>query len=201
MVSDAGILHAGWSVYFFRPIERVGMYRLTGILMACILAMLALVSLGGNFYLKEYTLASAGRYRAIFDMAPESVAVIDPDTSQLTDSNRYMAQSLGYTQKELLSFNLADLVKQDPQETHDRLQQIIQGGGNASQNWQIRHKNGTYVDLEIIGVKLRQRGKDQALIFGREASLLSKIRHYHQGYQPVDAEVLLSGKLDEFKRK
>ena len=67
-----------------------------------------------------------------------------------------------------------------------------------SQNWQVRHKNGTYIDLEIIGVKLIQRGKNQALIFGREAALSSQTRHYHQGYQPVNAETLMSGKLDEF---
>jgi PAS domain S-box-containing protein len=198
MVSYAGTIHAGWSVYFFRPIERVGMYRLTGILMACILAMLALVSLGGNFYLKEYTLASAGRSRAILDSAPEAVAVLDPETSQVIDTNRYMSQSLGYTQKELLSCKLGDLVNQEPQETHDQLQQIIQEEGNISQNWQVRHKNGTYVDLEIIGVKLRQRDKDLALIFGREASLSPQAGHSQQGYQSVGAEALLSGKMDEF---
>ena len=117
MVTNAGTIHAGWSVYFFRPIERVGMYRLTGILLACLLAILALVSLGSNFYLKEYALSSAGRFRAILDSAPEAVAVIDPDTCKLIESNRFMAPSLGYTQKELLTLKLDDLLKQEPQET------------------------------------------------------------------------------------
>ena len=200
LVSYAGTIHAGWSVYFFRPIERVGMYRLTGILMACILAILALVSLGSNFYLKEYALSSAGRSRAILDSAPEAFAVIDPDTSKLIESNRFMAQSLGYTQKELFALKLEDLLNQEPQETHDQLQKIIQGDGSVSQNWQVRHKNGTHLDLEIIGGKLRQRGKDQALIFGREVptALRAQPGHFQQGYQSVASEALMDGKLDEF---
>ncbi len=56
MVSDAGTIHTGWSVFFFRPIERVGMYRLIGIALACLLAVLALAILGSNFYLKENSL-------------------------------------------------------------------------------------------------------------------------------------------------
>jgi len=200
MVSYAGTIHAGWSVYFFRPIERVGMYRLTGILMACILAILALVSLGSNFYLKEYALSSAGRFRAILDAAPEAVAVIDPDTSKLIESNRFMAQFLGYTRKELLALKLNDLLDQEPQETQDQLQKIIKEDVVASQNWQVLHKNGTYLNLEIIGTKLRQGGKDQALILGREATagLRSQTGQFQQGYHPVGPEALVSGKLDEF---
>ncbi len=176
------------------------MYRLTGILMACILAILALVSLGSNFYLKEYALSSAGRFRAILDSAPEAVAVIDPDTSKLIESNRFMAQSLGYTQKELLALKLNDLLDQEPKETHDLLQKIIQADAVVSQNWQVCHKNGTSLNLEIIGTKLRQRGKDQALILGREvvAGLHSQTGQLPQGYQPVPPEALVSGKLDEF---
>jgi PAS domain S-box-containing protein len=193
LVSDAGIIHAGWSVFFFRPIERVGMYRLTGILMACILALLALVSLGSNFYLKEYALASAGRFRSILDAAPEAVAVIDPDTSQLSESNRSMAQSLGYARKELLSLKLTDLLTQEPRETHAHLQEIIQSEGSVRQNWQVCRKNGTFLEMDILGVKFKQRGKDQALIFGREVAvpLQSPPR-----FSAADA--LVTGKLNEF---
>ena len=53
LASFAGTIHAGWSVFFFRPVEMVGAYRLTGIAVACILAILALVILGSNFYFRE----------------------------------------------------------------------------------------------------------------------------------------------------
>ena len=62
MVSDAGTIHTGWSVFFFRPIEPVGMYRLIGIALACILAVLALTILGSNFYIKEHAVSSDERH-------------------------------------------------------------------------------------------------------------------------------------------
>jgi PAS domain S-box-containing protein len=198
LVSHAGTIHAGWSVYFFRPIERVGMYRLTGILIACCLAMLALVSLGSNFYLKEHAISSAGRLRAMVDSAPEAVAVIDPETSQLFETNRFMAQFLGYTQKELVAVKLDDLLNQEAQETHDQLQKIIQEDKGVSFDWQFRHKNGKYMDLEIIGVKLTQGGREQALVYGREiaAGLRSKTRL--PGQPPDASEAMLRGKINEF---
>ncbi|MFZ5448354.1 MAG: tetratricopeptide repeat protein [Thermodesulfobacteriota bacterium] len=200
LVSYTGTIHAGWSVYFFRPIERVGVYRLTGILMACILAILALVSLGSNFYLKEHALSTAGKFRAILEAAPEAVAVIDPDTSKIIESNRFMAKSLGYTQKELLSLKLNVLLNQEPQETQDQLQKIIQADEAVVQNWQVRHKNGSYLNLEVIGSKLRHGGKDQVLVLGREveAGLRSPTGEFRLGYQTNASEALLSGKMDEF---
>ncbi len=198
LVTNAGTIHAGWSVYFFRPIERVGMYRLAGILMACFLAMLALVSLGSNFYLKEHALSSAGRFQAMLDSAPEVVAVIDPDTAQLIESNRFMANLLGYAPKDLVAVKLDGLLNQEPQETHNQLQKIIQADERVSFNWQFRHKDGIYSDLEVIGVKLRLRGRDQALVFGREIAAGLRSKTLHQGQQSGASEAMLRGKLNEF---
>jgi PAS domain S-box-containing protein len=198
LASHAGTIHAGWSVYFFRPIERVGMYRLTGILMACLLAMLALVSLGSNFYLKEHALSSAGRFQAMLDSAPEAIAVIDPDTSQLIESNLFMAQLLGYTPKELVTVKLDDLLNQEAQVTHDQLQKIIQGEERPSLNWQFRHKDGVYTDLEVIGVKLRLRGREHVLLFGREMATGLRSKTQHQNQQSGASEAVLPSKLNEF---
>ena len=173
LASFAGTIHAGWSVFFFRPVEMVGAYRLTGIAVACILAILALVILGSNFYFKEHALASAGRFRAMFDAAPEAIGVIDPDTLKIVEANRSLAACLGYTQKELLTLKLGKLLNQDPQEIRDQLLKIIREDGAAKMEWQARKKDGSIVDLEVMGSKLEHQGKDQVLIFCREAEALA----------------------------
>ena len=84
LASFAGIIHAGWSVYFFRPIERIGMYRLTGITVASLLSLLALLFWGSNFYVRERAAlnrASVGLYRALFEAVPEAVMLADPADS------------------------------------------------------------------------------------------------------------------------
>ncbi len=166
--SFAGTIHAGWSVFYFRPIELVGAYRLTGIAVACLLALLALAVLGTNFYLKESTVASAGRFRAMFDAAPEAIGVIDPETLQFVEANRSLAAHLGYPPKELLNLKLDRLISQKPQEIHDQLGQIRQEGEAVRMDWRARKKDGSLIDLEVIGSWLEHQGKDQVLVFCRE---------------------------------
>jgi PAS domain S-box-containing protein len=169
LASFAGTIHAGWSVFFFRPVEMVGAYRLTGIAVACILAILALVILGSNFYFKEHALAAADRFRAMFDGAPEAIGVIDPDTLQVMEANRSLASCLGFSQEELLTFKLGKLLNHDPREIRYQLQKIAREDSSATMEWQARKKDGGFVDLEVMGSKLEHPGKDQVLIFCREA--------------------------------
>ena len=173
LASFAGTIHAGWSVFFFRPVEMVGAYRLTGIAVACILAILALVILGRNFYSKDHALASTGRFRAMFDAAPEAIGVIDPDALKIVEANSSLAACLGYTQTELLALNLGQLFNQDSQEIRPWLLKIIRDDGAAKIKWQARRKDGSSVELEVMGSKLEHQGRDQVLIFCRAVEALA----------------------------
>ena len=204
--SFAGTIHAGWSVFFFRPIELVGVYRLTGIAVACLLALVALAIMGTNFYLKESTVASAGRFRAMFDAAPEAIGVIDPETLQIVEANRSLAAGLGYSQKELLNLRLDRLISQKPREIHDQLDNINREGEPVRLDWRARKKDGTLVDLEVIGSFLEHQGKDQVLIFCRETEGLPQpaaptvFREKEPAAPPRAAEdplALASGMMDE----
>jgi len=204
--SFAGTIHAGWSVFFFRPIELVGVYRLTGIAVACLLALVALAIMGTNFYLKESTVASAGRFRAMFDAAPEAIGVIDPETLQVVEANRSLAAGLGYSQKELLNLRLDRLISQKPREIHDQLDNINREGEPVRLDWRARKKDGTLVDLEVIGSFLEHQGKDQVLIFCRETEGLPQpaaptvFREKEPAAPPRAAEdplALASGMMDE----
>jgi len=172
LASFAGTIHAGWSVFFFRSIEMVGAYRLTGIAVAGVLAILALVILGSNFYFKEHAQASAGRFQAMFDASPEAIGIIDPETLQIMEANRSLASCLGFSQQELHTLKLGKLLNQVPQEISDQLQRITREDGAAKMKWQARKKDGSVLDLEVIGSKLEHQGKDQVLIFCREAEAL-----------------------------
>jgi PAS domain S-box-containing protein len=204
--SFAGTIHAGWSVFYFRPIELVGAYRLTGIAVACILALLALAVLGTNFYLKESTVAAAGRFRAMFDAAPEAIGVIDPETLQFVEVNRSLTVQLGYNQKELLSLKLDRLISQKSQEIHAQLGEIQPDGEPVRMDWRARKKDGTLIDLEVIGSWLEHQGRDQVLVFSREAEGLPQpvakptFREKEPAAPPRAAEDsmgLASGKMDD----
>ncbi len=171
LASFAGTIHAGWSVYFFRPIEPAGAYRLTGIAVACLLAVLALAVLGTNFYLKESALASAGRLRAVFDAAPEAMGVIDPDTLEIVEANRSLAALLGYEQKELLKIRLDAVISHAPQEIQEQLGYIREEQEAFRMVWRVRKKDGSLADMEVVGSRLVHQGKEQILIFCRAAEV------------------------------
>jgi hypothetical protein len=69
----------------------------------------------------------------------------------------------------MLSLRMDRLVSQKPQELHDQLAQINREGDPVRMEWRARKKDGTIVDLEVIGSYLDHQGKDQVLIFCREA--------------------------------
>ena len=200
LASFAGTIHAGWSVFFFRSVEMVGAYRLTGIAVAGLLAILALVILGSNFYVKEHAQASAGRFRAMFDASPEAIGVIDPETLQIMEANRSLASCLGFSQKELHTLKLGKLLNLDPRKIRHQLQAITLEDGAAKMEWQARKKDGSVLDLEVMGSKLEHQGKDQVLIFCREAealrppptAILQENSHFPQ-VQEIHAPSLLTG--------
>jgi PAS domain S-box-containing protein len=206
MVSDAGTIHTGWSVFFFRPIERVGTYRLIGIALACLLAVLALAMLGSNFYLKEHTLSTDERHRVLFQQAPEAIAVIEPDTLQIIEANSRLAEALGYTSKELQSLKLVDILNQKPEETRNQLFHIIQQDGVVRQTWPVLKKDGSPLTLEILGTRFRHGGKGEILVFGREAVAVPRLRlsEFHEEdqvskkFHPGPFENQMGGKMHEF---
>jgi PAS domain S-box-containing protein len=195
LASHVGTIHAGWSVFFFRPIERVNMYRLTGIAVACLLSILAMAILGGNFYLKENTVAATGWFQAIFNSAPEAISVVDPETLKIVAANKSMTDSLGYTPQKLLSLKLVDLLDHNPKEIRDQLQQVVKDEGIMELDWRALKKDGTFLDLEIKASRLTHRGKDHALIFSHEAAL--ELRPLAVRFQEGDYSIKPS-LLDEF---
>jgi PAS domain S-box-containing protein len=204
LVSTAGTINLGWSVFIFRPFEPAGASRLTGIGIPFLLAFLALALLGGLFYLKTSKLASTGRFQAMFDVAPEAIGVIDPETLQIVKANRSLAAYLGYTQKELISLKLDRLISQKPQEIHDQLGQIHQEGEAVRMVWRARKKDGILIDLEVIGSWVEHQGRDQILIFCRETETLPQpLAVVFREKEPVtpthaaeDPESLASGTLE-----
>ena len=89
-----------------------------------------------------------------FQQAPEAIAVIDPDTLQIIEANSRLADSLGYTPKELLNLKLVDILNQKPEEIRNQLFQIIQQDGVVRQNWPFLKKDGSTADPGDYGVQV-----------------------------------------------
>ncbi|MFZ5643629.1 MAG: response regulator [Bacillota bacterium] len=131
--------------------KHVSMYRLTTIIITLFLCALVAIFYAVLHLSRDSAskiAASNSRFRAIFENAPESIFIYDPQSHHIIDSNPHSSRWLGYSQDEFKSMDFSEL-----------LQPSIQ---------RSRKKDGTGVYMEITRADLHYQGKDCVLAFVRD---------------------------------
>jgi hypothetical protein len=106
----------------------------------------------------------------------------------------------------LLTVKLDKLVSLKPQEIHDQLQGVIREDEAVRMDWRARKKDGAIVDLEVIGSRLDHEGRDQVLVFCREAEALPQTLtatfrergRFLQTHEPNPLNARAGSRRDEF---
>ncbi len=93
---------------------------------------------------------SEQRFRQLFDNAVDGIFIADHDGKYI-DVNRSACNMLGYRRDELLGKRITDLIRESD---HQRLamdkEYFLQDVSHVQvAEWQLRHKNGTYIPVEI----------------------------------------------------
>lgn len=97
-------------------------------------------------------LVSENNYKTIFNSTNELIVIFDKKTKSFVDVNNYSKTICGYNQKEFLNINL-DIFNSPPPFTKDDFLTLL---GKISDNakktiqWKIKHKDNTYIWVEII---------------------------------------------------
>ena len=104
---------------------------------------------------------SEGRFRQLVEQAPEGIFVADRD-GRYTEVNGAGCRMLGYRADELVGKTILDLI---PPEDAERLRQAQQHFESAvmTSEWSLRHKNGSYVPVEV-SAKILADGRWQAFV-------------------------------------
>jgi PAS domain S-box-containing protein len=93
---------------------------------------------------------SEEKYRNLFELANDSIFIIDVSTGSILNANRNAARRLGYTRRELLQLSFTDI--ETPEATSTREEKVVpelQRTGNVIFEHMLRHKNGTELPVEI----------------------------------------------------
>ncbi|MBD2000355.1 PAS domain S-box protein [Leptolyngbya sp. FACHB-541] len=93
---------------------------------------------------------SEEKYRNLFELANDSIFIIDVSTGSILNANRNAARRLGYTRRELLQLTLTEI--ETPEATTSREAKIVpelQRTGNVIFEHILRHKNGSELPVEI----------------------------------------------------
>ncbi|UBF25711.1 PAS domain S-box protein [Kovacikia minuta CCNUW1] len=103
---------------------------------------------------------SEEEYRNLFELANDSIFIIDASTNRILNANRNAARRLGYTRRELLQLSFADVEAQriDQETLNSELQKI----GSVVYEHKLRRKDGTEIPVEISS-RLIESGEQLAL--------------------------------------
>ena len=98
---------------------------------------------------EEALRASEGRYRTLFEYAPDGIVLANRD-ARFIDANTSMCQMLGYSHGELIGRQAADIVTEAETPYIEPALHLIATTSHYHREWQLRRKDGSVFPAEVI---------------------------------------------------
>jgi PAS domain S-box-containing protein len=93
------------------------------------------------------------RYRTLFEYSPDGVLIADRE-SNFFDANESMCRMLGYRREELVGLHASSIVASSEVPRIDQALGVIHSGSEYQQQWQLRRKDGSLFDVEVIATAM-----------------------------------------------
>ncbi len=95
------------------------------------------------------------KFRSYIDSSPEGVFITD-ETGKYIEVNKAASEITGFSEKELLSFTIYDLVKPERAKSDATIFSELKEKTRVYAEFEYLHKNGTYRWWALVGVKLSE---------------------------------------------
>lgn len=92
---------------------------------------------------------SEERYRSLITQSSEGIFIVDPHSKKIQEANLVFLSMLGYTQAEVETLTLYDIVAASRASVDMNVATVLQSGKVFIAPRQYRHKNGSLLDVEI----------------------------------------------------
>jgi len=129
--------------------------------------------------------AAHNRMQSLFEYAPEAIFIADLD-GRYTDVNQAASQLLGYTRDELIGKTIIDLIRPEdiPRLTASKSDMAL--GKADTQEWLLRHKNGTLIPTEV-SASILEDGRWQGFVrdITERNALNEKLREKDRMYRAL----------------
>ncbi|MEZ5292356.1 MAG: PAS domain S-box protein [Vicinamibacterales bacterium] len=93
--------------------------------------------------------ASEGRYRALFDHAPDGILIADGG-NHVRDANPGVCRMLGYTRDELVGMSTSRLVTADQRPHVAEVQAAVAAGEVYHREWRLERRDGSVFEADVI---------------------------------------------------
>ncbi|NCO76327.1 MAG: EAL domain-containing protein [Cyanobacteria bacterium] len=89
------------------------------------------------------------KYRAVVRQISEGIILVDPVTKQIIEANNAYCSLMGYSDQEILSLKLYDLVAADPDVSDSIIKKVQKKRLNLIQESIHRHRDGSLIQVEV----------------------------------------------------
>ena len=110
------------------------------------------------------------RYRLLFELSPQGIVIIDPQTTRFLEFNDMAHRQLGYSREEFAQLSITDLeVAELTEETRQPITQVLSGG---RQEFETKHRcrNGEIRDISVTAQTVQILGKQVYYCIWRDIS-------------------------------
>jgi PAS domain S-box-containing protein len=110
---------------------------------------------------EEKIIENENKFKAIFESDRNGILVADAETKKFLSTNPAMCKMLGYTEKELLQFDISKIhPKQDLPYVTEQFKKQLDGKIDIARNLPVLRKDNTVFYADINSVPMRLNGKD-----------------------------------------
>jgi PAS domain S-box-containing protein len=107
-------------------------------------------------------------YRAVMKQATENIYLVDAETRRIVESNPAFREVLGYSEAELRSMTLYDIVAADREAVDANVRRVLELKNPFVGERQYRRKDGSLVDVEVSASTILLAGKETLCIVAHD---------------------------------
>jgi PAS domain S-box-containing protein len=110
------------------------------------------------------------QYRSIFEAINDALFILDLETGENVEINPAACDMHGYSKEEFLQLSPPDFIQADSLHLFEQFLSTVKAGQRFFAEAGGIHKNGSRIDIEVIGVPFSYGDKPHALSFVRDIS-------------------------------
>ncbi|MDQ3638561.1 MAG: PAS domain S-box protein, partial [Actinomycetota bacterium] len=121
-------------------------------------------------------------YRAVIEQATENIYLVDAETGRIVESNPTFREVLGYSEAELRSMTLYDIVAADREDIDANVRRVLELKNPFVGERKYRRKDGSLVDVEVSASTILLDGRETLCVVAHDITERARAQQLLEGY-------------------
>ena len=121
-------------------------------------------------------------YRAVMEQATENIYLVDAETRRIVESNPAFREVLGYSEAELQSMTLYEIVADDREAIDANVRRVLELKNPFVGERKYRRKDGSLVDVEVSASTILLDGRETLCIVAHDITERVRAQRLLEGY-------------------